>query len=94
MIILDDEQLALLATAFRTHVGYLESRISLLNRRACLYKDKPCGMRARNVITGMVDVINALGFEVVGDWADYSSVFTIVPTAHVASATLKEGDAK
>jgi hypothetical protein len=83
---LDNEQRALLADTFLTHVEYLETRISLLNRRACLYKDKPCGMRARNVITGMVDVINALGFEVVGDWAAYHSEFAIVPTVLVADA--------
>ena len=83
---LDDEQRALLADTFQTHVEYLETRISLLNRRACLYKDKPCGMRARNVITGMVDTINALGFEVVGDWADYNSDFALVPPVLVADA--------
>lgn len=86
MIILDDEQRALLADTFLTHVEYLETRISLLNRRACLHKDEPCGMRARNVITGMVDTINALGFEVVGDWADYKCDFAIVPTVLVADA--------
>ena len=83
---LDDEQRALLADTFQTHVEYLETRISLLNRRACLHKDEPCGMRARNVITGMVDTINALGFEVVGDWAAYNSDFAIVPTVLVADA--------
>lgn len=83
---LDQEQREELAGTFQTNVEYLETRISLLNRRACLHKDEPCGIRARNVITGMVDVINALGFEVVGDWADYNSDFAIVPTVIVADA--------
>ena len=64
----------------------METRISLLNRRACLHKDEPCGIRARNVITGMIDVINALGFEVVGDWSKYYEDFAIVPTVLVADA--------
>lgn len=83
---LDEEQRALLAASFQTHIDYLEMRISLLNRRACLHEDEPCGIRARNVITGMIDVINALGFEVVGDWKDYASDFAIVPAVLVADA--------
>jgi hypothetical protein len=83
---LDEEQRALLAATFQTHVEYLETRISLLNRRACLHEGEPCGIRARNVITGMIDVINALGFEVVGDWKDYASDFAIVTTVLVADA--------
>ena len=50
------------------------------------FGDEPCGKRARNVITGMVDVINALGFEVVGDWEDYRCNFAIVPAVLVADA--------
>ena len=83
---LDQEQREELAGTFQTNVEYLETRISLLNRRACLHKDEPCGQRARNVITGMIDVINALGFEVVGDWSKYYEDFAIVPAVLVADA--------
>ena len=80
-----DQREALIAT-FQENVAYLETRISLLNRRACLHKDEPCGQRARNVITGMIDVINALGFEVVGEWDDYKCNFQIVPAFEAAEA--------
>lgn len=83
---LAEDQREELVETFRGNVDYLETRISLLNRRACLHKDEPCGKRARNVITGMVDVINALGFEVVGDWEDYRCNFAIVPAILVADA--------
>ena len=83
---LGQDQREELADTFQANVAYLETRISLLNRRACLHKDEPCGIRARNVITGMIDVINALGFEVVGDWSDYNCDFAIVPTVLVADA--------
>ena len=83
---LDIEEIKHLANAFQENLDYVQTRISLLNRRACLHKDEPCGQRARNVITGMVDVINALGFEVVGDWEDYDCHFQIVPAFEVAEA--------
>lgn len=83
---LDIEERTHLGERFQDRVEYLETRISLLNRRACLHEDEPCGKRARNVITGMVDVINALGFEVVGDWKDYACHFGIVPAFDVAEA--------
>ena len=83
---LGQDQREELADTFQANVAYLETRISLLNRRACLHKDEPCGIRARNVITGMIDVINALGFEVVGDWANYNCDFAIVPAVLVADA--------
>jgi hypothetical protein len=83
---LGQDQREELADTFQANVAYLETRISLLNRRACLHKDEPCGIRARNVITGMIDVINALGFEVVGDWANYYCDFAIVPAVLVADA--------
>jgi len=81
----EDQREELIAT-FQENVAYLETRISLLNRRACLHEDEPCGIRARNVITGMIDVINALGFEVVGDWSKYYEDFAIVPAVLVADA--------
>ena len=83
---LGQDQCEALITTFQENVAYLETRISLLNRRACLHKDEPCGIRARNVITGMIDVINALGFEVVGDWSKYYEDFAIVPAVIVADA--------
>ena len=83
---LDTEEREDLANAFQDNHYYLETRISLLNRRACLHEDEPCGKRAQNVIAGMVDVINALGFEVVGDWKDYDCHFRIVPAFEVAEA--------
>ena len=75
-----------LGKLFQDHVEYLETRISLLNRRACLHKDEPCGQRARNVITGMVEVINVLGFEVMGNWGDYDCYFRIVHDFEVDEA--------
>ena len=83
---LDLEERTRLGERFQDRVEYFEVRISLLNRRACLHKDEPCGKRARNVITGMVDVINALGFEVVGDWNAYDCYFRIVSAFEVAEA--------
>ena len=84
---LDLEETTNLGELFQDRVEYFEVRISLLNRRACLHKDEPCGKRARNIITGMVDVINALGLEVVGDWDAYDCYFRIVPAFEVAEAT-------
>ncbi len=80
-----DQPAALIAT-FKEKVAYLEARMSLLHRRACLHKDEPSGIRARTVITGMIDVIHALGFEVVGDWSKYYEDFAIVPAVLVADA--------
>ncbi len=83
---LDPEEIKDIANVFQENLDYVQSRISLLNRRACLHKDEPCGQRARNVITGMIDVINALGFEVVGEWDDYKCNFQIVPAFEAAEA--------
>ncbi len=83
---LDQEEIKHLDNAFQENLNYVQTRISLLNRRACLHKDEPCGQRARNVITGMIDGINALGFEVVGEWDDYKCNFQIVPAFEVAEA--------
>lgn len=83
---LDPEAIKHLANAFQENLDYVQTRISLLNRRACLHKDEPCGQRARNVITGMVDVINALGLEVVGEWDNHACDFQIAPVFEVAEA--------
>lgn len=63
---------------------YLAGRIAALNRRACLYKGKPCSVRARSEITGMVSVLSALGWEVECDWDWYNSEVFIVPVEIVA----------
>lgn len=63
---------------------YLAGRIAALNRRACLYKGKPCAVRARSEITGMVTVLSALGWEVVCDWDQYDSVVALIPVEAVA----------
>ena len=83
---LDQEEIKHLANAFQENLNYVQTRISLLNRRACLHKDEPCGQRARNVVTGMVDVLNALGLEVVGEWDNYACDFQIAPAFEVAEA--------
>lgn len=63
---------------FEEVLPYFEYRITFLNRRACLYPNEPCGKRARLEITGMLSVLNALGYEAKGDWNDYNSKFEIV----------------
>ena len=83
---LDQEKIKDIANAFQENLNYVQTRISLLNRRACLHKDEPCGQRARNVITGMVDVLNALGLEVVGEWDNYNCDFQIAPAFEVGEA--------
>ena len=70
---------------------YLAGRIAALNRRACLYKGKPCAVRARSEITGMVTVLSALGWEVVCDWDRYKSDVFIVPVEVVAEEEGGEG---
>ena len=83
---LEQEEIKHLANAFQENLNYVQTRISLLNRRACLHKDEPCGQRARNVITGMVDVLNALGLEVVGEWDNYACDCQIAPAFEVGEA--------
>ena len=63
---------------------YLAGRIAALNRRACLYKGKPCAVRARSEITGMVTVLSALGWEVLCNWDRYKSDVLILPVEVVA----------
>ena len=53
---------------FFDNIEYFERRLDALNRRACFHRNEQCGIRARAEITGMLTVINALGFEAVGDW--------------------------
>ena len=71
---------------------YFEQRITALNRRACLHEGEHCGVRARQEITGMLCVLNALGYEAVGDWTRYDGEFELVPAEDLAAK--KEGGAK
>lgn len=57
-----------LLKAFDKNTDYLELRINALHRRASLHKGEICGHRARAEITGMITVLNALGYEVKMDW--------------------------
>ena len=83
---------AALSLAFHTNREYFERRITALNRRACLHEGEHCGIRARQEITGMLCVLNALGYEAVGDWTRYDGEFELVLAADLAAK--KEGGAK
>ena len=76
---------------FGKNLEYFERRITALNRRARLHEGEHCGISARNEITGMVCVLNALGFEVVGDWTRYDSEFMLAPATEIAK---QKGEAK
>ena len=77
---------------FDENRDYFERRITALNRRACLHEGEHCGVRARQEITGMLCVLNALGYEAVGDWNRYDGEFELVPAEYLAAK--KEGGAK
>ena len=79
-----------LAEKFEDNRAYFEKRIEALNRRACLHKGERCAVRARAEITGMLTVLNALGFEAVGNWELYYGDFTLMPADWIA----EEGGAK
>lgn len=83
---------AALSLAFYWNRGYFERRISALNRSACLHEGEHCGIRARQEITGMLCVLNALGYEAVGNWNRYDGEFKLVRAADLAAE--KEGGAK
>ena len=57
-----------LQAAFDKNMDYLEMRIDALHRRASLHRGEMCGHRARAEITGMITVLNAIGYEVKMDW--------------------------
>ena len=65
---------------------YFERRIDALHRRASLHKDEMCGHRARAEITGMITVLNALGYEVKMDWDLWCAECEIVPAEAVAKS--------
>ena len=79
-----DEAYGRLADCLKGEAEYLAGRIAALNRRACLYKGKPCAIRARSEITGMVTVLSALGWEVDCTWDQYDSGVVLIPVAAVA----------
>ena len=69
---------------FEDLVPYFELRITSLNHRACLYPNEPCGKRARQEITGILTVLNALGYEARGNWNDYNCRFQLVDDFTIA----------
>lgn len=79
-----DEAYGRLADCLKGEAEYLAGRIAALNRRACLYKGKPCAIRARAEITGMVTVLSALGWEVDCSWDRYDSGVALIPVTAVA----------
>ena len=87
-----EQALVAVKDMFLDNLEYFERRITALNRRACLHEGEHCGIRARQEITGMMCVLNALGFEAVGDWTRYDSEFDLVPAAEIAEQ--KKGGSK
>ena len=79
-----DDAYGRLADCLKGEAEYLAGRIAALNRRACLYKGKPCAIRARAEITGMVTVLSALGWEVDCTWDQYYSGVALIPVTAVA----------
>ena len=79
-----EEAYGRLADFLKGEAEYLAGRIAALNRRACLYKGKPCAIRARSEITGMVTVLSALGWEVDCSWDQYDSDVALIPVEAVA----------
>jgi hypothetical protein len=75
-----------LQEAFDENMDYLEMRIDALHRRASLHKDEICGHRARAEITGMITVLNALGYEVKMNWDLWCAECVIVPAEAVAKS--------
>ena len=68
-----------LQAAFDKNKDYFELRIAALHRRASLHKGEMCGHRARAEITGMITVLNALGYEVKMDWDLWCAECEIIP---------------
>lgn len=63
---------------------YFERRIDALHRRASLHKGEICGHRARAEITGIITVLNALGYEVKMNWDLWCAECEIVPAGEFA----------
>lgn len=75
-----------LQTKFYQHLEYFERRIDALHRRASLHKGEICGSRARAEITGILTVLNALGYEVKMNWDLWCAECEIVPAEAVAKS--------
>ena len=73
-----------LQTKFYQHLEYFERRIDALHRRASLHKGAICGSRARAEITGIITVLNALGYEVKMNWDLWCAECEIIPVEEVA----------
>ena len=75
-----------LQTKFYQHLEYFERRIDALHRRASLHKGAICGSRARAEITGMITVLNALGYEVKMNWDLWCAECVIIPAEDLAKS--------
>ena len=75
-----------LQEAFDKNKGYFKMRIDALHRRASLHKGEICGHRARAEITGIITVLNALGYEVKMNWDLWCAECEIVPAEAVAKS--------
>lgn len=68
-----------LQAAFDKNKDYIAMRIDALHRRASLHKGEMCGHRARAEITGIITVLNALGYEVKMNWDFWCAECEIIP---------------
>lgn len=71
---------------FYTQTEYFERRIDALHRRASLHKGEICGHRARAEITGIITVLNALGYEVKMNWDLWCAECEITPAEDLAKS--------
>ena len=75
-----------LQEAFDKNKDYIAMRIDALHRRASLHKAEICGHRARAEITGMITVLNALGYEVKMNWDLWCAECEFVRAEHLAKS--------
>ena len=73
-----------LQAAFDKNKDYFARRIDAQHRRASLHKGAICGHRARAEITGIITVLNALGYEVKMNWDLWCAECEIIPVEEVA----------
>ena len=71
---------------FEKNKEYFARRIDALHRRASLHKGAICGSRARAEITGMITILNALGYEVKMNWDLWCAECEIVPAEDLAKS--------
>ena len=77
---------------FYQQMEYFERRIDALHRRASLHKGEMCGHRTRAEITGMITVLNALGYEVKMNWDLWCAECEIVRAEHLAKSLEVQND--